>query len=69
MEDFRIRLVNEYKELIEKRVRLDKYIYDSDNEVGDIDAKERQLLQEQLEAMFRYEEILYTRIIRMLGVK
>ena len=54
--EYKKRLLMEYRDLVEKRVLLEHSNHLPDDK----------LLQEQLEAMFRYEEILFERILRIM---
>lgn len=54
--DYKNRLLIEYRDLVEKRALLEHSNH----------LPEDKLLQEQLEAMFRYEEILFERILRIM---
>ena len=60
------RLVGEYKELIEKRVLLEKALGKGELEPMIMDREENELLSKQLDIMFQYEEILFVRICKML---
>lgn len=62
--EYKYRLVFEYKELIEKRVKLEKYIDRYRNVEFDNPKLEKnfELLKQQLDAMLRYEEIISMRI-------
>jgi hypothetical protein len=64
--NFKERLVHEYKDLIQKRTLLEKYLGLYDEEKPVIEKEEESLLYNQLEAMNRYEEILFARIRNML---
>lgn len=60
------RLVGEYKELIEKRVLLEKALGKGELEPMIMDREENELLSKQLDIMFQYEEILFVRICKMM---
>lgn len=60
------RLVGEYKELIEKRVLLEKALGKGELEPMVMDREENELLSKQLDIMFQYEEILFVRICKMM---
>ena len=65
--EYRIRVVQEYRDMIEKRVKLEKYLGTHRNAVQtESQAKHIELLDKQLQAMTEYEEILYMRIRLML---
>lgn len=64
--NYKERLIIEYKEIIQKRTLLEKYLGFGDEEKIVLDKDEEALLYNQLEAMNRYEEILFARIRLML---
>lgn len=65
--EYKIRVVQEYRAIIEKRVKLEKYLGTHGNAAQtETQAKHIELLGKQLQAMHEYEEILYMRIIFML---
>ena len=62
--EYQTELLTEYKELIERRIIVERSVniehyYNVENEQGE-------LLCKQLEAMSQYEEILFTRIIKLM---
>lgn len=62
--DYKKRLVLEYKELVEKREILERTL--NSDEPTPCDEEAIRLLRDQLEAMLRYEEILFIRITAMM---
>ena len=65
MRDYKLRLLDEYRDLIRKRAKLEVYL---DNDVeGQIPPEREKLLREQLETMLHYEEILFKRLIIEMG--
>ena len=62
--DYKERLVLEYKGLVEKRELLERAL--NSDEPKAMDEETLKLLREQLEAMLRYEEILFIRITSMM---
>lgn len=65
MRDYKIRLLDEYRDLIRKRAKLEVFL---DNDVeGKIPTEKQKLLQQQLEIMLHYEEILFSRLIIEMG--
>lgn len=65
MRDYKIRLLDEYRDLIRKRAKLEVFL---DNDVeGKIPSEREKLLKEQLETMLHYEEILFKRLIIEMG--
>lgn len=62
--DYKERLVLEYKGLVEKRELLERTL--NSDEPKAMDEETLKLLREQLEAMLRYEEILFIRITSMM---
>lgn len=65
--EYKIRVVQEYRDIIEKRVKLEKYLVTHRNAVQtETQANHIELLDKQLQVMNEYEEILYMRIRFML---
>ena len=61
--EYKYRLLFEYKDTIEKRVKLAKYIKENEEKPGtEKQVKNMQLLKQQVEVLYRYEEIIYTRL-------
>ena len=61
--EYKYRLLFEYKDTIEKRVKLEKYIKENEEKPGtEKQVKNMQLLKQQVEVLYRYEEIIYTRL-------
>ena len=65
MRNYKIRLLDEYRDLIRKRAKLEVFL-DSDVESKILPEREK-LLREQLETMLHYEEILFKRLIIEMG--
>lgn len=57
--NYKDRLLLEFKEIVERRIIVQRTIEDCSN----IDSKQVELLRKQLEYMMGYEEILFIRII------
>lgn len=61
--EYKYRLLFEYRDTIEKRVKLEKYIKENEEKPGtEKQVKNMQLLKQQVEVLYRYEEIIYTRL-------
>lgn len=60
--NYKDRLVIEYKELIERKIILQRTLEDCSN----MDSKQVELLRKQLEYMLGYEEILFIRIVELM---
>lgn len=66
-ENYKLRVLDEFKDLHEKRVLLGKYIKENVNKVQTKEESlELDLLRDQLKIMYKYEEILYVRLSYML---
>lgn len=66
-ENYKLRVLDEFKDLHEKRVLLGKYIKENVNKVQTKEESlELDLLRDQLKIMYKYEEILYARLSYML---
>lgn len=66
-ENYKLRVLDEFKDLHEKRVLLGKYMKDNSNKTQTNEVNvELDLLRKQLKVMYEYEEILYTRLSYML---
>ena len=60
--DYKSRLVIEFKQIVEKREVLERTL--NSDEPKSFDEEIVKLLREQLEAMMKYEEILFIRIVK-----
>ena len=62
--EYQTRLLIEYRELVERRSMLDKTI----SSIQDINmnSEQMELLRKQFNVMLDYEEILFTRIIKLM---
>lgn len=61
--EYKYRLLFEYRDTIEKRVKLEKYIKENEEKTGtEKQVKNMQLLKQQVEVLYRYEEIIHTRL-------
>lgn len=61
--EYKYRLLFEYRDTVEKRVKLEKYIKENEEKPGtEKQVKNMQLLKQQVEVLYRYEEIIYTRL-------
>lgn len=66
-ENYKLRVLDEFKDLHEKRVLLGKYIKENVNKVQTKEESlELDLLRKQLKVMYEYEEIIYARLSYML---
>ena len=66
-DNYKLRVLSEFTDLHEKRVLLGKYIKENVNKVQTKEESlELDLLRDQLKIMYKYEEILYTRLSYML---
>ena len=62
--DYKRRLLLEYRDVILKRERLDFYLINIRDKTGtEKDLKNRELLTKQLEVLNEYEELLFCRIM------
>lgn len=62
--EYKYRLILEFKETIEKRVKLGKYLSEISNKsMSEKEIKKRELLDKQFQILNNYEEILYNRLI------
>lgn len=67
--EYKYRLLFEYRDTIEKRVKLEKYIKENEEKPGtEKQVKNMQLLKQQVEVLYRYEEIIYTRLRLELSI-
>lgn len=67
--EYKYRLLFEYRDTIEKRVKLEKYIKENEEKTGtEKQVKNMQLLKQQVEVLYRYEEIIYTRLRLELSI-
>lgn len=60
--NFKDRLLIEFKELVERRIILQRTL----DECSNMDSKQVELLRKQLEYMMGYEEILFIRITELM---
>ena len=66
---YKYRLLFEYRDIIEKRVKLEKYIKENEEKTGtEKQVKNMQLLKQQVEVLYRYEEIIYARLRLELSI-
>lgn len=67
--EYKYRLLFEYRDTIEKRVKLEKYIKENEEKTGtEKQVKNMQLLKQQVEVLYRYEGIIYTRLRLELSI-
>ena len=67
--EYKYRLLFEYRDTVEKRVKLEKYIKENEEKPGtEKQVKNMQLLKQQVEVLYRYEEIIYTRLRLELSI-
>ena len=67
--EYKYRLLFEYRDTIEKSVKLEKYIKENEEKPGtEKQVKNMQLLKQQVEVLYRYEEIIYTRLRLELSI-
>lgn len=67
--EYKYRLLFEYRDTIEKRLKLEKYIKENEEKTGtEKQVKNMQLLKQQVEVLYRYEEIIYTRLRLELSI-
>ena len=63
MNEYKYRLLFEYRDIIEKRMKLDKYITENKNRVMDEKQnRNMELMIKQMELLIQYEEVIYTRL-------
>lgn len=62
--EYQTRLLVEYKQLVERRVILDKTV--NSEHCTNIESEQMDLLRKQLEVMLQYEEILFMRIVKLM---
>lgn len=61
--DYKFRLLIEYREIVEKRVLLERFINENNNKnSNEIMIKKLDLMKRQLEILYQYEEIIATRL-------
>ena len=61
--EYKYRLLFEYRDIIEKRMKLDKYITENKNRVMDEKQnRNMELMIKQMELLIQYEEVIYTRL-------
>ena len=62
--EYKRRLLLEYRDVILKRERLDVYLINNRDKTGtEKDLKNRELLTKQLEVLNEYEELLFCRVM------
>ena len=62
--EYKRRLLLEYRDVILKRERLDVYLINNRDKTGtEKDLKNRELLAKQLEVLNEYEELLFCRLM------
>lgn len=60
---YKYKLINEYRDVVEKRVRLEIQIQKMNNTpLNETDSKHLELLKKQIETLFQYEDILHSRL-------
>lgn len=64
MENYKQRLLVEFRDLVGRRTLLERHIAEQKETTKD----EQEILQRQLNAMMSYEEILFVRISKLMGV-
>lgn len=65
--EYKRRLLLEYRDIILKRERLDVYLINDRDKVGnEKDLKNRELMTKQLEILNEYEELLFCRLVMEL---
>jgi len=65
---YKYKLINEYRDVIEKRVRLEIQIQKMNNTpLSGNDSKHLELLKKQYEILFQYEDILNSRLILIVA--
>lgn len=63
MNEYKYRLLSEYRDIIEKRMKLDKYITENKNRVMDEKQnRNMELMIKQMELLMQYEEVIYSRL-------
>lgn len=63
MNEYKYRLLFEYRDIIEKRTKLDKYITENKNRVMDEKQnRNMELMIKQMELLMQYEEVIHTRL-------
>lgn len=67
--EYKYRLLFEYRDTIEKRVKLEKYIKENEEKIGtEKQEKSMQLLKQQVGILYRYEEVIYARLCLELSI-
>lgn len=64
VDKYKIRLLNEYRNLVEKRTLLESVV--NSEHTSSIDSKQMEIMRKQFEFMMGYEECLYSRILEMM---
>lgn len=65
--EYKRRLLLEYRDIILKRERLDVYLINDRDKVGtEKDLKNRELMTKELEILNEYEELLFCRLVMEL---
>ena len=60
---YKYKLISEYRDVVEKRVRLEIQIQKMSNTpLNETDSKHLELLKKQMETLFQYEDILNSRL-------
>lgn len=63
MNEYKYRLLFEYRDIIEKRTKLDKYITENKNRVMDEKQnRNMELMIKQMELLMQYEDVIHTRL-------
>lgn len=63
MNEYKYRLLFEYRDIIEKRINLDKYITENKNRVMDEKQnRNMELMIKQMELLMQYEEVIHNRL-------
>jgi len=61
--EYKYRLLFEYRDIIEKRMKLDKYITENKNRIMDEKQnRNMELMIKQMELLIQYEEVIYSRL-------
>ena len=61
--EYKYRLLFEYRDIIEKRMKLAKYITENKNRIMDEKQnRNMELMIKQMELLIQYEEVIYSRL-------
>ena len=61
--EYKYRLLFEFKDTIEKRVKLEKYLSEiSKKSMNEKENENRELLNKQFQILYNYEEVLFNRL-------